>query len=80
MTTAAAAELRQVHWHLPQELVTHIEALAAAEGSPPQRIASRILAAGVAEAGLTAAGRCSVRTGLCSEGPTPLPIQQVLLR
>lgn len=74
--TTAASEHRQVHWHLPLEVVNHIEALAAAEGSQPELIASRMLSAGVAEAGLTAAGRCSVRTGLCSQGPTPLPLQQ----
>lgn len=26
--------------------------------------------------GLDAAGRCSVRTGLCTSGPVPLPLQQ----
>ena len=71
------AELQLVHWKLPQGLVIQIEALASAEGCAPEVIASRILLAGVAETGLTAAGRCSVRTGLCSEGPTQLPIQQV---
>ena len=75
--STATAELLSVYWHLPQALVSKIEALAEAEGCAPEVIAARILAAGVAEAGLTAAGRCSVRTGLCSEGRTPLPIQQI---
>lgn len=26
--------------------------------------------------GVDAAGRCSVRTGLCTSGPVPLPLQQ----
>jgi len=26
--------------------------------------------------GVDAAGRCSVRTGLCNSGPVPLPLQQ----
>ncbi|MBM5800842.1 MAG: hypothetical protein ACKOCM_02045 [Cyanobacteriota bacterium] len=75
--TTPTAELQPVHWNLPQGLVSQIEALASAECCSPEVIASRILLAGVAETGLTAAGRCSVRTGLCSEGPTPLPIQQI---
>jgi len=72
----ADAQQRQVHWHLPVPLVERIEALAALEGSAAETIAARILSTGSADVGLTAGGRCSVRTGLCSEGPTPLPLQQ----
>jgi hypothetical protein len=72
----ANAEHRQVHWRLPVELVERIEALAAEEGNEAEAIAARILSTGSADVGLTAGGRCSVRTGLCSEGPTPLALQQ----
>ncbi len=75
-TLSAAAEQQQVHWHLPRELVSAIESLAAAEGTTVELMASQILSRGIAEAGATPAGRCSVRTGLYSEGPTLLPIQQ----
>jgi hypothetical protein len=30
--------------------------------------------------GVDAAGRCSVRTGLCTSGPVPLPLQQSVNR
>jgi len=75
-TLSAAAEQQQVHWHLPWALVSAIESLAAADGTTVELMASQILSRGIAEAGVTPAGRCSVRTGLCSEGPTRLPIQQ----
>jgi len=75
-TSATTAEQRQVHWSLPVELVRSIETLASSEGIAAEAIASRILGRGIAETGITPAGRCSLRTGLCSEGPTPLAIQQ----
>lgn len=76
MTLPTGAEQQQVHWHLPTTLVTAIESLAIAEGMATELMVSQILSRGIAEAGLTPHGRCSVRTGLCSEGPTLLPIQQ----
>jgi len=75
-TSSATAEQQQVQWFLPAELVRSIETLAAAEGIDTEQIASQILSRGIADAGITPAGRCSLRTGLCSEGPTPLAIQQ----
>jgi hypothetical protein len=76
MTLSTVAEQQQVHWYLPATLVTAIESLATAEGTATELMVSQILSRGIAEAGLTPHGRCSVRTGLCSEGPTLLPIQQ----
>lgn len=68
--------LQQVSWELPQSLVECIAAQAAVEGTKPEALAARILSACLEAEGLTSAGRCSLRTGLRSEGPMPLPIQQ----
>ncbi|NQW38423.1 MAG: hypothetical protein HQ469_04390 [Cyanobacteria bacterium] len=68
--------LQQVSWELPQALVECIAAQAAVEGTKPEALAARILSAYLEAEGLTSAGRCSLRTGLRSEGPMPLPIQQ----
>jgi hypothetical protein len=76
MRLSTAAQQQQVHWHLPTTLVTALESLATVEGTSTELMVSQILSRGIAEAGLTPHGRCSVRTGLCSEGPTLLPMQQ----
>lgn len=69
--------LLQVVWQLPESLVTCLTAQAAVEGTQPERLAARMLAACLGEQEQTAAGRCSLRTGLRSEGPMPLPMQQL---
>jgi hypothetical protein len=74
--SSGAAEQQQVLWSLPRSVLSAIEGLAAAEGTAVETMAEQILRRGIAEAGVTPNGRCSVRTGLCSEGPTLLPIQQ----
>ncbi|MEB3199600.1 MAG: hypothetical protein VKK62_03600 [Synechococcaceae cyanobacterium] len=64
-----------VLWSLPSDLLHHLEQQARSEGISPQDLAVRLLAAGVEpEAG--GSGRCSLRIGLSSEGPRPLPLQQ----
>ncbi|MEB3266008.1 MAG: hypothetical protein VKN13_05270 [Cyanobacteriota bacterium] len=72
-----AEVLQPVTWQLPGKLVERIQALAKLEGIAEDNLVQDILAAGITEAGLTTSGRCSVRTGLCSEGPQPLPMQQL---
>jgi hypothetical protein len=67
---------RSVQWQLPAALLEAIEHQAATEGLPAERIAARVLEAGLIELGLMPNGRCSVRTGLCGSGPVPLPVQQ----
>ncbi|MEB3326697.1 MAG: hypothetical protein VKI39_03200 [Synechococcus sp.] len=69
--------MQQVSWQLPRWLVECIEAQAAVEGTKAESLAARILSACLEENGPSAAGRCSLRTGLRSEGPMPLPIQQL---
>lgn len=72
----APADWSPVPWMLPTTVLQTIAAMARAEQSEPQVIALRLLERGIAEQGLTTTGRCSVRTGLCSQGPTPLALQQ----
>lgn len=76
MTTYSATAQQQVYLSFPSELVRSIKTLAAAEGINTEQIASQILSRGIADAGIAPAGRCSLRTVVCSEGPTPLAIQQ----
>jgi len=70
------SDLRSVQWQLPAALLDVLEHQAGTEGLPAQRIAARVLEAGLIELGLMPHGRCSVRTGLCGSGPVPLPVQQ----
>lgn len=72
----APTDLSPVPWMLPTTVLQTIAAMARAEQTEPQVIALRLLERGIAEQGLTTAGRCSVRTGLCSQGPTRLALQQ----
>jgi hypothetical protein len=67
---------RSVQWQLPAALLDALEHQAGTEGLPAERIAARVLEAGLTELGLMPNGRCSVRTGLCGSGPVPLPVQQ----
>jgi len=77
-TATAAASKIQVSWSIPVELVRLIEAFADAEGIDAELVVSRILSHGIQEGDIAPAGRCSVRTGLSSMGPSPLPMQQEL--
>jgi len=61
---------------LPADLRAAIELQAQAEGLEPMVLISRLIQAGAMAEGISVAGRCSLRTGLCSEGPRPLPLQQ----
>lgn len=65
-----------VRWQLPAELLAALAALAAADGSTIEAAAAQVLQHGLQEIGVAPHGRCSLRTGLCSEGPKPLPLQQ----
>ena len=68
--------LTPVRWQLPAWLIEAIESHAASEELSAELLASRVLEAGLIELGLMPNGRCSVRTGLCGNGPVPLPMQQ----
>lgn len=76
MTHPALATV-PVLWHLPNELVQAIKDQATLSDLSPEDLAIQALWTGLAELGLTRAGRCAVRTGQCSEGPKPLPLQQM---
>lgn len=65
-----------VELNLPEALVLCIRDQAQLEGVAFVDVVRRLLEIGIAEQGLTVSGRCSLRTGLCSQGPTPLPVQQ----
>ncbi|MEB3276912.1 MAG: hypothetical protein VKM92_08100 [Cyanobacteriota bacterium] len=69
----AMAQLEQL---LPADLRLAIELQAQAEGLESVELISRLIQAGAMAEGISVAGRCSLRTGLCSEGPRPLPLQQ----
>jgi len=68
--------LTPVQWQLPAWLIEAIENHAASEDLSAELLASRVLGACLIELGLMPNGRCSVRTGLCGNGPVPLPVQQ----
>lgn len=65
-----------VSWQLPPALIEAIDGLAAAEGASSDQIAAALLQLGLQERGAAPYGRCSLRIGVCSEGPQPLPLQQ----
>lgn len=70
------SEFTSVSWKLPEELLHPLLMQAALENVPVDVVTARVLEAGLIELGLMPNGRCSVRTGLCSGGPVPLPMQQ----
>lgn len=74
--TRPGTGLSPVHWQLPLELVQVLESQACIEAVAAEVIAARVVEAGLIELGLMPHGRCSVRTGLCGNGPAPLPFQQ----
>ncbi|MFM8544774.1 MAG: hypothetical protein ACKOAP_07275 [Vulcanococcus sp.] len=71
-----SASLTAVALNLPESLVLCIRDQAQLEGVAFADVVRRLLEIGIADQGLTVSGRCSLRTGLCSQGPTPLPVQQ----
>lgn len=77
-STSALNDLgaKQAGWHLPAHLLAAVQAQATLEGVTTDAIAARVVEIGLRELGLMPNGRCSVRTGLCGSGPTPLPMQQ----
>ena len=67
---------RNVTWCLPEDLVITLENMAAIQGTTTQEMVSSLLSQAVQQGVVPGHGRCSLRTGLHSEGPRPLPLQQ----
>ena len=65
-----------MHWQLPAWLIEALESHATSDGLSAELLAARLHEAGLIELGLMPNGRCSVRTGLCGNGPVTLPVQQ----
>ena len=61
---------------LPDLLVGALQLQAESEAIPLKVLLSRLIQSGAIAEGISVNGRCSLRTGLCSEGPLPLPLQQ----
>jgi hypothetical protein len=66
---------------LPQDLRSRVEAAAAHAGLSVAEACEQWLRQGLEQAEheralAEAAGRCSLRTGTCTAGPVPLPVQQ----
>lgn len=66
---------------LAAELQQRLQRAAAGAGLSPDLLAAQLLSAGLErfeaeQAAALAAGRCSLRTGSCTAGPLPLPVQQ----
>jgi hypothetical protein len=68
--------LKTVTWTLPDDLVATIEDFACHQGTSVDETVSSMLNQAVEGFTVRGNGRCSVRTGLQSEGPRPLPLQQ----
>jgi len=67
---------RPVTWELPEDLLAAVEREAQRECLSPESLVSQLLSRQLATVGSGSAARCSVRTGLNSAGPSPLPLQQ----
>lgn len=61
---------------LPRQLLSVLEDEARSQGVSQERLVAEMLTRQLGSIPHKGAGRCSLRTGLCSEGPTPLPLQQ----
>ncbi|MEB3297480.1 MAG: hypothetical protein VKL23_08095 [Cyanobacteriota bacterium] len=61
---------------LPSHLLRSLEDAAQSQGVSPDHLMVDLLSREFDPLHQQGAGRCSLRTGLCSEGPTPLPLQQ----
>ena len=66
----------KVDWDLPEDLVSVLDDMAAIQGTSVSEIVASILSHSMEQGGMGGSGRCSVRTGLQSKGPRPLPLQQ----
>jgi hypothetical protein len=66
----------KVDWSLPEDLVSILDNMAAIQGTSVPDIVTSLLFQSLEQTGLRGSGRCSVRTGLQSAGPRPLPLQQ----
>lgn len=67
---------RTVTLTLPTDVLLTLEDLAAIQGTSLQEMATSLLSDAVAQSAIRGHGRCSLRTGLKTEGPRPLPLQQ----
>jgi hypothetical protein len=67
---------KTVTWTLPRDLVTIIEDVAIEQGTSIDETVSNILSQAVQQFNARGNARCSLRTGLESVGPRPLPLQQ----
>ncbi|MEB3307184.1 MAG: hypothetical protein VKK98_03430 [Cyanobacteriota bacterium] len=61
---------------LPTHLIRSLESAAQAQGISTDCLVADLLAEEFDPYNKPGAGRCSLRTGLSSTGPTPLPLQQ----
>lgn len=68
--------LKAVNWTVPQDLVSMIEDIAVVNGTSIDETVVSLLHKAVEQYTVRGSGRCSLRTGLHSEGPRPLPLQQ----
>jgi hypothetical protein len=62
--------------NLPRHLLTSLQNAARSQGISADHLVVDLLSRELDPLHKPGAGRCSLRTGLCSEGPTPLPLQQ----
>lgn len=67
---------QQVNWMLPTSIVATLNHQALQGRHQVAELAASLLEFALSEQGLTSTGRCSIRTGQCSEGPRPLALQQ----
>ena len=67
---------QQVKWLLPASIVASLNQQAQQTQCQVSELVAFLLEFALSEQGLTSAGRCSIRTGQCSEGPRPLALQQ----
>jgi hypothetical protein len=69
-------DLATLTLRLSPHLLSLIEEEAVAQGMGTDQLVSELLLRQLGSQHRPGAGRCSLRTGLWSEGPTPLPLQQ----
>jgi hypothetical protein len=67
---------QQVNWMLPTSIVATLNHQAQQGHHQVAELAASLLEFALSEQCRTSAGRCSIRTGQCSEGPRPLALQQ----
>lgn len=67
---------QSVNWMLPVSIVASLNHQAQQTPCQVAELVALLLEFALSEQGLTSAGRCSIRTGQCSEGPRPLALQQ----